>query len=118
MRCCEEEEIYEDWRDNPKNFPEDQTLFNLNDKIMVQIYNYVGAECPEKATEKQITNVAMRRMIIYCPACNIKRSLSMDKLKSDNEICIPEDNISMSPNINKEAITMTKNNCTKSIIAR
>ena len=32
MRCCEEEEIYEDWRDNPKNFPEDQTLFNLNDK--------------------------------------------------------------------------------------
>ena len=42
----------------------------------------------------------------------------MDKLKSDNEICIPEDNISMSPNINKEAITMTKNNCTKSIIAR
>ena len=53
MKCCEEEEIYEDWRDNPKNFPEDQTLFNLNDKIMVPIYNYVGAECPEKATEKQ-----------------------------------------------------------------
>lgn len=53
MSCCEEEEIYEDWRDNPKNFPEDQTLFNLNDKIMVPIHNYVGAECPEKATEKQ-----------------------------------------------------------------
>lgn len=53
MRCCEEEEIYEDWRDNPKNFPEDQALFNLNDKIMAPIYNYVGAERPEKATEKQ-----------------------------------------------------------------
>lgn len=53
MKCCEEEEIYEDWRDNPKNFPEDQTLFNLNDKIMAPIYNYVGAERPEKATEKQ-----------------------------------------------------------------
>jgi hypothetical protein len=53
MKCCEEEEIYEDWMDNPKNFPEDQTLFNLNDKIMAPIYNYVGAERPEKATEKQ-----------------------------------------------------------------
>lgn len=53
MRCCEEEEIYEDWRDNPKNFPEDQALFNLNDKTMAPIYNYVGAERLEKATEKQ-----------------------------------------------------------------